>query len=318
VWNGDIRISNCRLLPSAPGMVSVLYNNQANFDFGYPLGISHTVKVEDLIIDYSAVSDSTDECWLQILANFSKTQDGARLFFPYDVVFRNIHVTGRKQGVRLMKIQQPYEFNLEREGSYDGVRLQHNSSMIFDNIQLDKLPASPSDSADQVHFQLGDGRATAFADNNALYPKISFTNCENICAYFLNGIADVSFERCSIDRIVANNDKPFKGQLSFNNCDFSPNATDDSKAIYALDSELGTAFTDCTIHAPIVAGSANPESVDRYGFISLNKSLRHYHLNTKLGNDILRYIKEKNIKLLPQFIAMLKAHHALEEENVTE
>ena len=318
VWNGDIRISNCRLLPSASGLVSVLYNNQADFDFGYPLGISHTVKVEDLIIDYSAVPDSTDECWLQFLAKFSKTQDGARLFFPYDMVFRNIHVTGRERGVRLMKIPQPYHFDLEREGGYDGARLRTNSTIIFDNIQLETLPSAAADSVDQVHFQLGDGSGAAFEDNNALYPKVLFSHCENVGAYLRSGIADVYFNRCSINRLAADGGKMFQGKLSFNDCEFTPDAADESQPFYTLNAELGTSFTNCTVHAPRVAGKAQPESIDNTGFIQLNKLVRHYHLNTRLGNEILNYCKSKNITLQPQFIAMLKAHHALEEEKVAE
>ena len=317
VWNGDIRISNCRLVPSYNGEVSVLRHVMADFDYGYPIGSSHTAKVEDFIIDFGHAPTSQGACWVQSLVAFGKTKSGLRLFYPYDVVFRNIHVTGRDQGVRLMKIAQPYNFDIGREGGYDGIRLHPNSTMIFDNIQLEKIAAASALSADNVHFQLGDGSSASYADEKALYAKVLFSNCQNICAYLVNGIADASFARCSIDRIAADNGKQFKGQLSFSDCVFAPNVTEDSKALYALDSELGTSFTNCTVHAPLVDDKAKPELMDRFGFIALNKTVRHYHLNTKLGNDILQYVKAKNIKLLPQFIAMLKAHHALEEENVT-
>jgi len=316
VWNGDVHIKNCRLLPSGKGVVSVLYHNAANFDYGYPLGSERTVKIEDLMIDYSAAPDSTDDCWMSYLVPFAKTKEGTRLFFPYDVVFRNIKVTGRKQGVRLLKIQQPFHYNLAREGGYDGARLQPNATMVFDNIQLDKLPAAALDAVDQVHFQLGDGSGTAFDDNKALYPKVLFSNCENICAYLRSGIADVSFERCSIDRLAASDAKPFKGSLAFDNCVFAPNATENISPFLALDAELGTSFTNSTLHAPRVAGKPRPELVDLIGFIQLNKTVQHYHLNTRLGNDILQYCKSKNITLKPQFIQMLKAHHALESETV--
>ena len=93
-----------------------------------------------------------------------------------------------------------------------------------------------------------------------------------------------------------------------------PHVADENAAIYTLNSELGTAFTNCTIHAPLLKGQANAALVDRYGFIALNKSVRYYHLNTRLGNDILQYMKGKNISLQSQFIEMLKAHHALEGE----
>lgn len=318
VWNGDIRISNCRMVPSGPGEVSVLRHKMADFYYGYPIGSSHSVKVEDFIIDFNHVPDSRNTCWIQSLVPFGKTKSGLRLFYPYNVVLRNIHVTGRKQGVRLMKIAQPYSFDIGRDGSYDGIQLQPNSTIVFDNIQLEKIAAGSALSSDNVHFQLGDGSTAAYEDQNALYAKIHFANCENVCAYFINGIADASFDRCSIDRVVADDGKPFKGQLSFSYCVFSPKVTNDVKAVYALDSELGTTFTNCTIHAPLVDGKAHAELIDRYGFVALNKAVRHYHLNTKLGNDVLRYLKEKKLNLLPQFIEMLKTHHALEEDDIKE
>lgn len=318
VWKGDIRISNCRLMPHSKGEVSVLRHVIADFHFGYDLGPAHTVKVEDLIIDYSNAPDSDNSCWMQTVLPFSKTESGLRLFYPYNLVFRNVRVSGRTKGVRLIKLPQPYSFDMGRAGSYDGIQLQPNGILVFDNIQLEKIAAGPALSADNTHLQLGDGAAATYEDEKALYAKIHFSNCENVCAYFINSIAAVTFERCSIDRIAADNGKPFKGQLTFNDCVFSPHVTGDDNALYALDSELGTAFTNCTVHAPFVDGNAKPEQVDHFGFITLNKSVRHYHLNTKLGNDILRYVKEKNIKLSPQFIGMLKAHHTLEEENVTE
>jgi hypothetical protein len=41
--------------------------------------------------------------------------------------------------------------------------------------------------------------------------------------------------------------------------------------------------------------------------------VEHYHLNTAFGNRVLDYCREAGIELAPDFIAKLKAHHALEE-----
>src|SRR5699024_5920446 len=122
---------------------------------------------------------------------FSKTTSGTRLFFPYNAIFRNIKVTGRQKGARLIRIPQPNHYHLSDEGSYDGVRLHPNATIIFDNIQLDQLPAGAPDAVKNVHFQLGDGTERDYDDANSLYPKIYFSHCENICAYMQSGIAEV-------------------------------------------------------------------------------------------------------------------------------
>jgi len=83
--------------------------------------------------------------------------------------------------------------------------------------------------------------------------------------------------------------------------------------LYTLESSLGTRFTNCTVHAPIVNGRANPELVNRSGIVEINKSVRHYHLNTALGNDVVEYYRRQGIELDPDFIAQLKLHHGMEE-----
>jgi len=62
----------------------------------------------------------------------------------------------------------------------------------------------------------------------------------------------------------------------------------------------------------VIGGKPEPEAVNRSGFLELNESVRHYHLNTALGNGILAHCKKQGIDLTPEFIGMLKAHHALE------
>jgi hypothetical protein len=323
VWNGDVSIRNCRLLPDSGGEVSILYNRPANADYGYQVGSARTIKIEDLTVDYSAAPDSTSPCWLMTVVPFSISENGSRFFFPHDATFHNILVTGREQGVRLVQIVQPAGFDMARDGSYDGVRLQPNSRLFFDNIQLEKIdPAAPAVPANS-HFQLGDGKPASAMDKRSLYPRIHFSHCENIRAFLTGGIADVSFAYCSLEYLQTQiKEQPFQGKLAFTECAFSPVifATGNPEAaalpVYALDAELGTSFTNCTLHLPRAGQTAKPEFLDHIGFVQLNRKVRHAHLNTALGNDILHYYKTQNITLTPQFINMLKAHHALESEDV--
>ena len=75
--------------------------------------------------------------------------------------------------------------------------------------------------------------------------------------------------------------------------------------------ELGTRFTNCTVHAPIVDGEEKPELIDRFTFWEFNKSVRYSHLHTSLSNNVITDLKRRGIVLSEQFIAMLASHHSL-------
>jgi hypothetical protein len=110
-----------------------------------------------------------------------------------------------------------------------------------------------------------------------------------------------------VNTVIARN---LRGELVFNDCRLQPSVRRAPvSGFYAVNSTLGTRFTNCTLHAPVVDGKAAPEMVDRFGFLGINQSLQHYHLNTALGNDILSYLKRKGVVLSSEFIAGLKCRH---------
>jgi hypothetical protein len=144
----------------------------------------------------------------------------------------------------------------------------------------------------------------------ALYPKIHFSDCDGVSAYLGNSVASASFERCSINALSA---PGLQGDLAFSGCRFQPRLQAAEGEIYALDSTLGTRLTNCTLHAPVVGGEVQPALVDSSGILAINGPVRHYQLNTALGNRVLEYIRDKGIELTPEFIDSLKAHHPLED-----
>ena len=287
----------------------VLSHHMADFDYQYPIGFARRVKVEDLLIDYSAAPESTAPCWLMDIVPFSKTATNDRLFFPSRIEFRNILVEGREQGVRLMRIPNPQHYDVRRGGGYDENRLEANCTMIFDNVQLEKLtPENPGDT-EAVHLLMGGPTAGEYADERALYPEIRFAHCEDLAVYVGHCIASAVFERSSINTVTA---PGLRGELVFDGCRFRPNVQRVSGDLYSVDSTLGTRFTNCTVHAPMINGQAEPAMVNRTGFLEINGSVRHYHLNTALGNEVLNHFNSRQAGLTPEFIAKLKAHHALE------
>jgi hypothetical protein len=307
-WDGPIRLRNCTLKASSGGSISVLSCRPSNFDYRYPIGFGRSVQIENMIIDYSAAPDSRSACWLMHVASFSKTSDGARLFFPRQVEFRNIRVEGRDQGVRLVKIADPAQYDMGRDGDYDGSRLVPNGELVCDNVQLEELrPESPEDTG-EAHLSIGSSSTPDYADSRALFAKIRFSDCDNVTVALRNCIASAFFERCSVNVVHA---PALRGELAFSDCRLCPNVQQAGSAFYAVDSTLGTRFTNCTVHAPIVDGQARPEMVGKIGFLQINKSPRHFHLNTALGNEVLDYLRDQGITLSADFVAKLTAHSGI-------
>jgi hypothetical protein len=309
-WDGRIRLRGCTLKPTSNGTVSVLSHHMSDFDYQYPIGFARSVTIEDMLIDYSAAPKSTAPCWLMDIVSFSKTETGARLFFPNRIEFQDVRVHGREQGLRLLRIPNPQHYDLRWPGAYDGSRLEANCVLIVDSVQLEKLVPKYSGDTGQVHLLIGGKDTVDYTDQVSLYPEIRFTDCDNITVYLGNCIASTFFERCSLNTVTA---PGLRGELVFQDCRFQPKVQALPGDLYTLDSSLGTRFTNCTVHAPIVNGRANPELVNRTGFVEINKAVRYYHLNTALGNSILDHFRAKGTELNPNFIATLKLHHELEE-----
>lgn len=313
-WDGNIRISNCRFMPSGSRENAVLNFFPADSDYKYPVGFGRSIIVENLVIDYTG-NPFQGTCWLIKTPDFSKMKNGERLFFPNYVEFRNILVSGRQAGVKLMEITDAQNLDAGKDGSYDGVQLKANSRMLFQNIQMENLDSADSSSEDAAHIRFIKNADTGY-DKVSLYPEIQFVNCNDLVADFGGSTAGVSFDKCSINSLSGHSKKNMPGRFTFSNCYFQPAAKSIENITLSLSTELGTSFTNCTIHSPRINGILKPELVNRLGFIQINKVLRFNHLNTLLGRDIINYYRSKGVSFNPKFISMLKSHHELESENV--
>ena len=309
-WDGRIRLRRCTLKPTGNGTVSVLSHRMADFDYQYPVGFARSVIIEDMLIDYGAAPESTSPCWLMDIVPFSRTDTGARLFFPDHIEFSDVRVDGRKPGVRLLRIPNPHHYDLGRHGGYDGSQLEANCTLVAKSVELEKMtPKYPGDT-DAVHLLIGGEGAADYADQMSLFPKIRFTDCDGVSVYLGDCVASAFFDRCSLNTVAA---RSLRGELVFRDCRFQPNVQEVRDNLYTLESTLGTRFTNCTVHAPVVAGTANPALVNRTGFLEINRSIRHYHLNTALGNRIVEHYRRRGTELNPEFIAMLRLHHGMDD-----
>lgn len=309
-WDGPIRLRGCTLRPHSDGTVSVLRMRPGDFNYQYPVGFGTSVAIEDCRIDYSAAPTSTSPCWLMDIAPFSQNQHGQRLFFPRWLLFRNIVVIGREQGVRLLRIPNPYQYDLRRAGGCDESRLRPNCTLICDHVQLEQATHDRPGAPDKVHLLIGRDEAVEYADQRALYPKIVFVDCEDVSVCFVRCAASVFLDRCSVNAVTA---CELSGELSFTECRFQPVVRQADGPFYAVESSLGTRFTNCTVHAPIVQGKVSPDLIDRIGFLEINKPLQHAHLNTALGAEVMKHLRDREIVLDPGFIAQMRCTHALDK-----
>lgn len=309
-WDGPIRLTGCTLRPSGNGRVNVLSFKPQNFDYLYPIGHGTSITLEDLRIDYRAAPESKDPCWLLDIAPFSATKDGGRLFFPHQLVFRDIIVEGREQGVRLLRIPEPYHYDLRHDGGCDDSGLRANCTLVCERVQLERTTAEKPGDAGAAHLVLGGGKATEYDDARALYPKLIFIDCEQVDLWLGECAASVFCERCGVNTITAHH---LRGELSFTGCRLRPEVKEAEGTFYEVESTLGTRFTNCTLHAPLVAGQPAPELLNQNGILELNGAVKYWHLNTGLGPDVLGYLKAHGLELTPEFTGQLRVRSELAE-----
>jgi hypothetical protein len=311
-WSGNINIRNCRLSPSVARTTSILAFPSSDFGYGYPIGYAFKLKIEDFIVDYSSIPESTAPGWLILTSETKTTAASGRLFFPYLSEFRNILTEGREMGLRLLIMPDFKAFQMTGKSTYDGTEIVTNSRIVFDNIQLEKIALTDGKTT-HAHLQLS--ASTGAQDAYSLIPCIQFKECHGLVALFEGNTADLQFENCSISQLKAAPQGPFPGSIRFQNCTFKPNLAV-AKVPYALSATLGTSFTNCLVHLPVMKGERRGDLLPQLDFITLNKTVKYNHLNTRLGHDILQYCKSKGIILNPKFISMLQSHHELEPENL--
>jgi len=307
-WDGPIRLRGCTLKPTSGGGVSLLVMHPRKFDYQYPVGFGTSVTIEDLVIDYAVAPDSTAPCWLLSIPDFSADPTGRRLFFPHKLTFRDIEVQGRQQGVRLIRIPDPYQLDVRQDGGLATGGLVTNCLMVCERVQLERIvPAQPG--GDDVHLLLGRDAGGEYADSRALYPRLVFIDCDHVALRLARCAASVAFERGSVNQVTA---REVQGDVSFNLSRFQPEVAAAEGPLYELDASHDVRFTNCTLHAPVVAGEAVPGRLSDYGFIVLNQSLRHAHLNTTLGAEVMAFLREQGTLPTLEFIARLRAQHPLE------
>ena len=171
-WEGNVRLSNCKLRPTGDGRVTVLSYRPSDFNYQYQVGYGRRVTIEDLLIDYAVAPESDAPCWLMDVESFGRFSHGDRLFFPHRLDFRRISVENRDRGVRLVDIEEPSDYEQVRSGSYDGKRLFPNCTIVCEDIELERQLAD-----DEFHLRIGHGPSGY--DDRSLHPDIRLSDCDD-------------------------------------------------------------------------------------------------------------------------------------------
>jgi len=309
-WFGNIFIKNCRLRAVSPAETSILFFVAANFDYGYPIGMAKSIYIDNFVFDYNTVPESRATGWMIRSSTFSVTSEGKRSFFPARISLKNIFTDGREKGLRIMRIADPKGFQLSVPGSAGGSLFEANSHFHFENIQLEKITSAEEAG---YHLQIETAETGAAYDAYSLYPAIRVSHCPAFSANIGSAAVDMVIYNCTVNRVNTTADQPSPGEFSFTGCKFVPVITSDSSKPYDLAAKLGTSFLNCTFHMPGMNGEVVPSALPLIDFLELNGKLHYNHINSRLGRDVVSYLKEKNIRIKPAFLAKLKSHHELED-----
>src|SRR5690606_21359940 len=118
----------------------------------------------------------------------------------------------------------------------------------------------------------------------------------------LNGsIAAMKVTHSSIRRLLCSDKRELRGSLTFQDCLFQPVAEEEAAPFYSFATSLGTSFTNCVLHAPLVKGQRRYDLVDHFGFVVINRCLKYNHINTRIGRDISEHYRKRGEVFKPAF-----------------
>lgn len=312
-WDGNITIRNCRYYPAPGNFHAVLFFQPADFEYGYPTGMAHSIKVENLTIDYKDHPDIGETCWLIQTPDFSVSKGGDRQFFPGQVLMKDISVVGRHKGVRLLKLHDPSYYQVTKAGKLTDYQLDTNATLIFENIDLEEINEQSEDPDKDHHLFVKIAKKPDYM-TNSLYPAIFIIHCNGLKGLLQNMAANVDIKHSTIRQFTCSEKDKLHGKLTFWDCTFAPvsEVIPENSQYYKLDTLLGTSFTNCRVHAPFINGKPATDQLSSIGFIDMNRSVKFNHLNTRLGGEIIAAYKDQKERIENSFVAMLANHYETE------
>ncbi len=305
-WDGPISIVNCRAVIQANSPAAIISMLPGDFDYKYPIVLGQQIVVSDFTFVSSPEWNDARYSLIRF-PKFSRSKEGGRLIFPQRITFSHIIVQGRERGLQLLDLPDVSSFLTgNRHGGVSNGVLQTNCTLHFEDIILDHDPETPN-------LQLG--LSGPYMDERSLFPSLSIVNCSHLKLKLDDVPANVFVKGAEIAQLEAGKTENFAGKIFFENCSFRfVQGADKDEALGKIRAKTGISFTNCEINIPVRNALPVPELLEKIDFLKINVRVRHNHINTRLGADLLGHLSARKIKLKKEFIGMLRSHHELEEE----
>ncbi|UAV84366.1 putative tail fiber protein [Bacillus phage phi18] len=263
-WDGDIRIKGCRLSVPSNVITSVLKFSPKSTDYGYTVYFGKSIVVEDLLLDYTGVTNS--ELAYLFDHNNQRSTGSSNVYMPARMTFKDVRVLGRSRGVRLIPTLTPIGFRSPLGNHSYGSSsesLVTNAHYKFENIDTEDIISEPQSVTD-THMYMPVS-ATALYGPEDLAPTIEIINCKYLhlqpkCARVKMIIRD-----SEVRAIDAYDNGPSMGMYSLRDCDLAPNLSSGSTDAYAYNMEGAKVnLSGCHFYPVKYAGA---ENVAKYGLL---------------------------------------------------
>ncbi|WIT25833.1 hypothetical protein [Bacillus phage SPO1L1] len=293
-WEGDIRIKGCRLVPPSNAITSVLKFNPRSIDYGYKVHFGKTVHVEDLLLDYTGITNS--ELSYLIDHNNQRSTGTNNVYMPARIVFKDIRVLGRSRGVRLLTTLTPLGFRSPLGNHSYGSSsesLVTNAHYKFENIDTEDIIAEPQSVTD-THMYMP-VNATVLYSPEDLAPTIEIVNCKYLhlqpkCARVKMIIRD-----SEVRAIDAYDQGESMGMYSLHDCDLAPNLNSGSTETlaYAMDGAK-VSLSGCHFYPVKYSGVENASKLGLlYFFNIISGGLQVQLKSNNRGNTLHRKLMDQ-------------------------
>lgn len=307
-WDGDIRVTNCRFIPPAARLLAALYFSPADFAYGYPIGLAHSIVIEGLRIEQPS-EPSLEPCWLLYAPTFASTKHGDRLFFPRDITLRNIRVRGGRAGIRIMKLTNLQNFHVIHSKVHDG---RPNSRLLLEDIDLEPL-TNRGGGEIEAHLQFISDAYDPMVEDE-LYPQIYIVRCDGLVASFDATRLDLDIKHSVVHQLTCKSENELFGKFTFWDSTFEPHiAASTSGPAFVFDSGEGVNFINCRLSAPVVDGKRMVQALDSLGFITLNKTVKYNHIHTTFERGTRETLRAEGIKLNGKFMQKLMQNYEFKD-----
>ena len=280
-WNGDMYIRNVKFTPGpiayTPKLLDI--DNIGTHYFGYDCMAPRKLVVENVTIDdtLTKATEGTTYSNMFLLYNSDeKVGNWGDITYFYKFIehaeFRNIKTTSGS-GFKVF-YKAPSNLYLDKEHiikttsmideANKQLYINPNMNVIIDNVELVDFPNGVANNSNNMFLYTGEIDTDWITNTkHACVPKLTISNCSNICAV-LNDVPIIfNVKNSVINRLIANKNGKTMMMGTADNCVFDARV---SSSIVAVNPNwYGFTFVNCHFNTPSIAGveTSNVSSIEK-------------------------------------------------------